>query len=297
MLYVYNQNFTLVSSIEAHSAEIFQTKILPNGFVATSSNSPYNDFFFWEKTPAEVKIWDPLNSWTLIRSFTNHSDAVWALDYIDEDTMVSGDNFGVINIWLISTGQTKRTINPNGRAVYSVKMLGDGINLAVGLSSGDISIFDINTGSLVATLNGQDVNNMVQISEDLLASASYDGSVRIWNLTTNTCKFILSGHIYPAYGLKKINSQILASGSADSTIKLWDITTGQEIRTLTGHTSYIHWSLDLLNSQTLISGSYDGTVRVWDWSTGDCLRTINTPTSYQIYSLAVWKPVTCKKFH
>jgi WD40 repeat protein len=210
--------------------------------------------------------------------------------------MVSGDGFGFIQIWLISTGQTKRTINPNGGAVYSLKMLSNGLNLAVGLLNSDICIFDINTGSLVATLSGQtSVRDMVQISEDLLASSSSDNSVRIWNLTTNTCKFILQGHTSSAIGLKKINSQVLASGSADTTIKLWDIATGLEIRTLTGHTSYLEWSLDLLNSQTLISGSYDGTVRVWDWSTGDCLRTINTPTSYQIYSLAVWKPVTCKE--
>lgn len=295
MIYVYNQNYTLVRSLQAHSAEIFQTKILPNGYVATSSNFYNTNSFPSEKIPGNVKIWDPLNSWTLIRNYTNHSDTVWALDYIDEDTMISGDGSGLIRIWLISTGQTKRTIHPNGGSVYSLKMLSNDLNLAVGLSSSDISIFDINTGSLVTTLSGQtSVRDLVQISEDLLASSSSDNSVRIWNLTTNTCKFILQGHTSGAFGLKKINSQVLASGSADTTIKLWNIVTGQEIRTLTGHTSYLEWSLDLLNSQTLISGSYDGTFRVWDWSTGDCLRTIKTPNSYQIYSLAVWKPVTCK---
>ena len=75
-----------------------------------------------------------------------------------------------------------------------------------------------------------------------------DHTVRIWDLTTNTCKFILTGHTDWVYGLKQITPSILASGSEDTTIKLWDITTGQLIRTLlTGHTNYIYRSIDLMN--------------------------------------------------
>jgi len=78
----------------------------------------------------------------------------------------------------------------------------------------------------------------------------------------------------------------LASGSYDRTIKLWDIPSGKLIRTLTGHTSYILWSVDLLNSQTLVSGSHDQTIKLWNWSTGQCFSTIQTTGSY-ISSLAV----------
>ena len=70
------------------------------------------------------------------------------------------------------------------------------------------------------------------------------------------------------------------------TIKLWDIPTGQLIRTLTGHTDWIDWSVDLLNSQTLVSGSGDQTIKLWNWSTGQCFSTIQTTASY-IRSLAV----------
>ena len=119
-----------------------------------------------------------------------------------------------------------------------------------------------------------------------MASSSNDNTVRIWNLTTNTCKFILTGHTYGVFGLKQITPNILASGSWDTTIKLWDITSGHLIRTLTGHTDYIQWSVDLLNSQTLVSGSGDESIKLWNWSTGECLSTIQTPDS-SIYSLAV----------
>jgi WD40 repeat protein len=96
----------------------------------------------------------------------------------------------------------------------------------------------------------------------------------------------LTGHEAIVNGLKLITPSILASGSDDTTIKLWDITTGQLIRTLTGHTSWILWSVDLLNSQTLVSSSLDETIKLWNWSTGECLSTIQT-TGSQITSLAV----------
>jgi WD40 repeat protein len=119
-----------------------------------------------------------------------------------------------------------------------------------------------------------------------LASSSSDDTVRIWNLTTNTCKFILTGHTSYVRGLKQITPSILASGSWDETIKLWDMTTGQLIRTLTGHTHWILLSVDLLNSQTLVSGSGDETIKLWNWSTGECFGTLQT-TGSRIVSLAV----------
>ncbi len=68
-----------------------------------------------------------------------------------------------------------------------------------------------------------DINEIIQINDDpsLLASGSSDNTIRIWNLTTNSCKFLLEGHGNSIFGLKQINSEILASGSYDATIKLW----------------------------------------------------------------------------
>jgi WD40 repeat protein len=180
------------------------------------------------------------------------------------DTLASGSYDRTIKIWSPTTGQTKRTIQTN-QYVYSLKLLNTNIHLAAGLESGDINIYNINDGNLVSSLKGHTswVNDLVQISADLLASSSSDKTVRIWNLTTKKCKFILTGHTNWVVGLKQITSNILASGSEDRTIKLWDITSGQLIRTLTGHTNWISWSVDLLNNgQTLVSGSLDESIKL-----------------------------------
>jgi WD40 repeat protein len=278
---MYNQN-SLVNSFQAHSNYINRIKqsLFNTNYVATSSD---------DKT---VKIWNVSSSlsWTLITTYSQHSSPVYGLEWLDNDTLASGSSDRTIKLWSMATGQTKRTIQTN-QYLCSLNLLNINIHLAAGLGYPyyDINIYNINDGNLVSSLKGHTsyVNDLVQISADLLASSGWDHTVRIWNLTTNTCKFILTGHTHYVYGLKQITSSILASGSVDSTIKLWDITTGQLIRTLTGHTSEIRRSVDLLNNgQTLVTGSWDQTIKLWNWSTGECLSTIQTTGSY-IYALAV----------
>jgi WD40 repeat protein len=277
---IYNTSLVLVNSFKAHSNYIWRIKQSPfnTNYVATCSDDE------------TVKIWNVSTSfeWTLIRTYSQHSSAVYALEWVDNDTLASaGYSDETIKLWSPTTGQTKRTIKTN-QSVRSLKLLNTNIHLAAGLLNGDINIYNINDGNLVSSLKGHTypVYDLVQISADLLASASGDRTVRIWNLTTNSCKFILTEHTNSVVGLKQITPSILASGSYDTTIKLWDITSGQLIRTLTGHTSYIRRSIDLLNSQTLVSCSYYGEIKLWNWSTGECFSTIQTPDSY-IRSLAV----------
>ncbi len=281
---IYNSSsLSPVNSFQAHSRSINIIKQSPfntntnTNYVATCSNDG-------------VKIWNVSSSfnWTLIRTYSQHSTDVKALEWLDNDTLASaGQTDGAIKKWSLKTGHTKRTIKTNAPYVWSLKLLNNNIHLAAGLYP-DVNIYNINDGNLVSSLKGHSsyVYDLVQISADLLASSSLDKTVRIWNLTTNTCKFILTGHNNWVYGLKQITPSILASGSIDTTIKLWDTTSGQLIRTLTGHTSDILWSVDLMNSQTLVSGSGDESIKLWNWSTGECFSTIQTPGS-RIQSLAV----------
>ncbi len=274
---------SLLNSFQAHSELILRIKHSPFVF---STNTNYVATSSWDTT---VKIWNVSSSfnWKLITTYSQHSSAIFALEWLGNENLASAGVIDqTIKLWSLTTGQTKRTIQTNSQSVTSLKLLNNNIHLAAGLEYGDINIYNINDGNLVSSLKGHtyDVNDLVLISADLLASSS-NQTVRVWNLTTNTCKFNLTGHAEHVYGLKQITPSILASGSSDKTIKLWDITSGKLIRTLTGHTNVIGWSIDLLNSQTLVSGSVDQTIKLWNWSTGECLSTIQTNSN--ITSLAV----------
>jgi len=267
-------NFQNVLSFKPHASYIPHIKQSPfnNKFVATCS---------FDK---QVKIWTiEYTNWTLIRTYSIHSDEVFGLEWIDNDTIASSSRINTL-VWSLSTGLTKMIIV--GAGSFALKLLNDDLNLAIGLLSGQIDVYNIKDGSLMVSLKGHSmfINDIALISKSLIASSSQDKTIRIWDLTKNTTKFILAGHFGDVRGLKLISLDILASASSDSTIKLWNITSGILMRTLNGHTSNIQWSLDLLNDgQTLVSGSWDHTIKLWNWTSGQYLNSLDT--GVQIYSL------------
>ncbi len=159
--------------------------------------------------------------------------------------------------------------------------------MASGLEGGLVNIYDINTGSLIASLDGHSnhVFELELISDDVLASGSDDDTVRIWDLKNYTIKFILDSNGDKVYGLKLVSSNQLASVSKDTKITIWNTALGT-YNTLSGHTSEIRYSIDMFNDgKTLVSGSYDLTIKLWNVNTGSCSNTIST--GLKINSLAV----------
>src|ERR1700722_15258878 len=73
-----------------------------------------------------------------------------------------------------------------------------------------------------------------------LASASDDGTVRLWDAATGAARQTLEGHSrsVEAVAFSPDGSQ-LASASDDGTVRLWDAATGAARQTLEGHSSLV----------------------------------------------------------
>lgn len=70
---------------------------------------------------------------------------------------------------------------------------------------------------------------------DLLASASFDNTVRLWNIHTNQCTHVLNSHTMPIYSLCFTpDGEFIASGSVDQTIKFWKVSNGSLVCTCVG---------------------------------------------------------------
>ncbi|MDQ3817421.1 MAG: caspase family protein, partial [Acidobacteriota bacterium] len=103
----------------------------------------------------------------------------------------------------------------------------------------------------------------------VLASASEDRTVRLWDVATGVPLRTLKGHYADVVSVAfSPDGRMLASGSVDETIRMWDVATGRELRTFLdqgGTVSSVVFSPD---GRSLCSASGDGTVKLWDVRSG-----------------------------
>jgi len=64
------------------------------------------------------------------------------------------------------------------------------------------------------------------------------------------------------------DGQRAVSASDDQTLKVWALASGRELRTLTGHSSYVSAVAVTPDGQHVVSASGDWTLKIWDLARG-----------------------------
>ncbi|XP_039266898.2 notchless protein homolog 1-like [Styela clava] len=112
----------------------------------------------------------------------------------------------------------------------------------------------------------QAVVNDVRFSPDgrIIASASFDKSIKIWDGKVGKYLASLRGHVGPVYQISwSADSRLLVSGSGDSTLKVWDVHKRSLLLDLPGHADEVYtvdWSPD---GQRVVSGGKDRILKIW----------------------------------
>uniref|UniRef100_A0A2K5DU98 Notchless protein homolog 1 n=1 Tax=Aotus nancymaae TaxID=37293 RepID=A0A2K5DU98_AOTNA len=108
--------------------------------------------------------------------------------------------------------------------------------------------------------------NQVLFSPDsrIVASASFDKSIKLWDGRTGKYLASLRGHVAAVYQIAwSADSRLLVSGSSDSTLKVWDVKAQKLATDLPGHADEVYavdWSPD---GQRVASGGKDKCLRIW----------------------------------
>ena len=117
------------------------------------------------------------------------------------------------------------------------------------------------------------------VDATLLATGSWDGTVKLWDVVTERNIATLKEH---TAGITSVafssDGSTLATGSWDRTVKLWDVETERNIATLKEHTAGITSVAFSSDGSTLATGSWDRTVRLWDVETERNIATLKEHT-------------------
>jgi WD40 repeat protein len=100
----------------------------------------------------------------------------------------------------------------------------------------------------------------------MLATASYDETVRLWDAATGRELRTLTGHsgAVMAVAFSPDGKRVASGGSADRLIKLWDVASGQETLSLQAHDDIVTSLAFSPDGRRLASASWDKKVKVWE---------------------------------
>lgn len=98
----------------------------------------------------------------------------------------------------------------------------------------------------------------------LFVSASFDKTLRIWSIHSDSCLGVLRAHVSEVYVLAfSRDSKWVVSGSRDSSLQVWSVKKKKRAFMLPGHADEVYsvdWSVD---GEKMASGGKDKMVRIW----------------------------------
>ncbi|BFZ53401.1 hypothetical protein PYCC9005_000424 [Savitreella phatthalungensis] len=144
--------------------------------------------------------------------------------------------------------------------------------IASGSYDKTIRLWSLTTGEEIKRLEGHTRGvNALQFDDIKLISGSMDKTLRIWNYRTGECLSVLRGHAEGVLSLH-FDDTLLVSGGADSTVRVWNFADGR-CRILRGHDGWINSVRVHSACQVAFSASDDTTMKMWNLQDNTCIRT------------------------
>jgi transducin (beta)-like 1 len=141
-----------------------------------------------------------------VKAFKGHTDEVNAIKWDPSGTLLAScsDDF-TAKVWSVKKDTCVHDFNEHEKEIYTIKWSPTG--------------------------PGTENPNLPLI----LATASYDATIKLWDVDSGKCLHTLEGHTDPVYSVAfSPDGKYLASGSFDKNLHIWDVKEGTLVKTYQG---------------------------------------------------------------
>ncbi|KAL2479077.1 DENN domain and WD repeat-containing protein SCD1 [Forsythia ovata] len=192
-------------------------------------------------------------------------------DREDAGFLISGSTDCTVRIWdpSIRGSELRATLKGHTKTVRAISS--DRGKVVSGSDDQSVLVWDKQTTQLLEELKGHNsqVSIVRMLSGERVLTAAYDGTVKMWDVRTDTCVATVGSCSSAVLCMEYDDSTgILAAGGRDAVANIWDIRAGRQMHKLIGHSKWIR-SIRMVGD-TIITGSDDWTARLWSASRGTC---------------------------
>ncbi|HEY5937048.1 MAG TPA: hypothetical protein VIU61_20500, partial [Kofleriaceae bacterium] len=226
-------DWRLHRAIEGHDAAVTAIALdARGGILATATEA------------GTIQLWD-LAGGRSLRRFEGHGASVTGLAFVGT-ALVTTSADGTVRTWQLDPPEA-RVIAAPSTEVYSVDLSPDERQLIIGGGDGKVMLAN-RDGAAVAELAGHTakVYDATFLAGGLIATASDDGTVRLWQGTEPLASFDVPATTRLASFAAHPDGSLVATGSSDGTVIIWRVngTRQATISSGTASVSFLMFSHD-----------------------------------------------------
>jgi WD40 repeat protein/DNA-binding SARP family transcriptional activator len=221
------------------------------------------------------------------RKLADHAQTMAvAQESADGSRIVSASVDGTVRLYDVKSGRSRR-VPSDAREKFAVAIDRTGRRIAFA-GTGPLIRVQAADGAQARVLHGH-TGDVVRLAfspdSKHLASASRDGTARIFNVDDGALEQTLRGHAATVTSVAySDDGQRVVTAGADGTIRIWSAA-GRPAGVLYGHRGAVNTAEFNHRGDRIVSTGEDGTVRVWDAHSGTSLVVLH---QYEVANAAVF---------